>query len=142
VSGGALITSSINHNSDPLHCICNNEHQNHCFFHRIRIHHTQLLTSVNFRSITHRFHRLSLQHLSFYVFFMHFCLPHHAKYPPDIANSMPHIPYHRTTYMISLWTSQRMKSCFLLITGILFAPEWTKAGMEMHPPHISSAPLP
>jgi hypothetical protein len=128
--------------TDPLYCICNNQYRNHHFFHRIRIHHTQLLTSLNFRSITHRFHRLSSQYLSFYVFFTRFCLPYHAKCPPDIANSMPHTPYCRTTDTMSLWTSQSMKSPFLLITGMQFTPEWTKAGMEMRPPHMSSAPLP
>jgi hypothetical protein len=42
-------------------CDHHNHHRSHRFFHRIRIRHTQLRTSVNFQSVTRRFHRLSLR---------------------------------------------------------------------------------
>jgi hypothetical protein len=40
-------------------CDLHNHHRSHRFFHRIRIRHTQLRTSVNFQSVTRRFRRLS-----------------------------------------------------------------------------------
>jgi hypothetical protein len=40
-------------------CDLRNHHQSHRFFHRIRIRHTQLRTSVNCQSVTRRFRRLS-----------------------------------------------------------------------------------
>jgi hypothetical protein len=42
-------------NSDPPPCVCNNEHRNHRFFHRIRIRSTHLRISVNFQRVLHRF---------------------------------------------------------------------------------------
>jgi hypothetical protein len=40
-------------NGDPPPCICNNQHRNHRFFHRIRICSAHLRMSVNFQRVLH-----------------------------------------------------------------------------------------
>jgi hypothetical protein len=99
------LTDTPHSNGDPPPpCVLCNHHRNHRFFHRIRIRHTRLRTSVTFQSVRRRFRRLSSRNLSFYAFFTRFRLPHLAKWPPDVANSALHALHRRRTRSKPLWT--------------------------------------
>jgi hypothetical protein len=54
----------------PPPCVCNNEHRNHRFFHRIRIRSTHLHISVNFQRVLRRFPGFSSRNQSFHAFWL------------------------------------------------------------------------